>query len=157
MRKLRAFIAGAALVGAVPSPAHAAETEASGQTLQDCLAAGLDPFHDDECYSAHLERQEERLKRAFGGARQYMANRHRETSRPEYALQDTRRDPAYLDRSQAAWRKFVEEDCAVRAGILWGANIWVSRGERDCYLGELQRRIIFLESIASGEFSRSVM
>jgi uncharacterized protein YecT (DUF1311 family) len=129
------------------------ETAAVTQALEECLAGGIDPFSDDRCYKRHAERQETRLERALADTRRYLARRHRETSRPgALAMADARRDPAYLDRSQRAWRDFVEHNCTVRAGLLWGSNVSVSRGERSCYLEELERRIAFLESIASGEF-----
>ena len=123
--------------------------------LSACLAeAGISPSGADRCYDRHLERQEARLGRALVATRQHLVRRERETSRPgSLAMQDNRRAPAYLDRAQAAWREFVTANCSVQAGLRWGSNSAVSRGLRSCYLDELERRIDFLESIATGEFT----
>jgi uncharacterized protein YecT (DUF1311 family) len=122
--------------------------------LQQCLARTGDPFGEDRCYNREVERQEGRLARAVVAARAYLVRLEREARRPGFRMmEDIRRDPAYLDRSQAAWRVFVDHDCNMRAGLLAGASVWVSRAYRSCYLDELDRRSTFLESIVSGAFT----
>ena len=142
------------LTGAAPASAGSSLAQDRSESLEACLARGIDPFHGDRCYERHLERQEARLARALVETRHYLARRQRESDSPDaLAMSDNRRDPLFLDRSQAAWREYVDQDCTLRAGLQWGGNIWISRGIRDCYLDELERRISFLESIAAGQFT----
>ena len=142
------------VTGAAPASAASSLAQDQSESLATCLARGIDPFHGDRCYERHLQRQEARLARALVGTRDYLARRQRESDSPAaLAMSDNRRDPLYLDRSQAAWREYVDQDCTVRAGLQWGSNVWISRGIRDCYLHELERRISFLESIVTGQFT----
>ena len=149
---LAALLAPAAEARAAPPVAG--QVQPQDKVLQQCLAQSIGPFAQDRCHDRQVELQEARLDRALLATRRYLASREQQTSGPEApAMEDRRRDPAYLDRSQAAWRDFVQQNCTLQAGLLWGANVWVSRGVRSCYLEELERRIRFLESIASGEFT----
>jgi len=152
--KVAAWLVAALIAPAPPMPHAPSGSSAATRELRACLAGGIDPFHDDRCYKWHVKRREMRLERVLVQTRQYLARRERETSRPgALAMADVRRSPAYLDRSQAAWREYVEQDCTMRAGLLAGASVWISRETRSCYLEELDRRIRFLESIASGAFT----
>ncbi len=152
---LAALIAPAILwsAAAIAAPGGSQAGDRS-ENLATCLARGIDPFHGDGCYEREVDRQERRLEQRVVQTRDYLARRQRETDAPgALAMSDNRRDPLYLDRSQAAWRQYVDADCTVRAGLLWGGNVWISRGIRNCYLDELDRRIRFLESIVAGEFT----
>jgi uncharacterized protein YecT (DUF1311 family) len=117
--------------------------------LEDCdrRLERPDDFARDECIGRNMDRQEARLERAFVAARSFIATR--DTSG---MMDDERRSAAYLERSQAAWRQFVDHDCTVRAGLTGGGNIWVSRYWAVCYSAEMDRRIDFLETVASGNF-----
>ena len=153
VKRSAAIAAAAILFAGMPARASAPREGGAARELEACLARAIDPFLEDRCHNAFVARQEAWLDQALAGARRYLVRRQRETTGAgAVAMEDQRRDPAYLDRSQAAWREYVEQDCTVRAGLLWGGNVWVSRGERSCYLEELERRIAFLESVASGQF-----
>jgi len=67
-----------------------------------------------------------------------------------YGSNDARTNPKYLDAAQAAWKRFVDNNCTVIAAYNGGSNSAISDREMHCYEGELDRRIRFLRDVANG-------
>ncbi|WP_261269032.1 hypothetical protein [Sphingomonas sp. LC-1] len=70
----------------------------------------------------------------------------------KFGRQDNRSDPIYFQRSQDAWKKFVLNDCKLRASFGGGSNSSISDRELDCYEGALDGRIEFFKQLADGSF-----
>ena len=137
------------LLVALALPAQAQPTAAGGTSvkLEDCTEAGKDgAIAEYECVDRNIERKEQLMADAVRKARRFLEERERTVT----WMKDDRRQPVFLDRSQAAWDKYVEQNCTVIAGASGGSNAWVTRYELDCYSEELDRRIKFLEDLAAG-------
>jgi uncharacterized protein YecT (DUF1311 family) len=72
------------------------------------------------------------------------------TSYERYGSSDSRTSPDFLERSQAAWRRFADSNCTVVAAYGGGSNSAISDRETACYEEELDRRIGFLRQLAEG-------
>jgi uncharacterized protein YecT (DUF1311 family) len=134
----------------LPVQAEPAVAVRDSGKLEDCTEAGKDgPIPEYECVDRNIERKQRLMADALRKARRFLEARERTVT----WMKDDRRKPVYLDRSQAAWDKFVEQNCTVIAGASGGSNAWVTRFELDCYSDELDRRIKFLDQLAAGDFS----
>lgn len=133
-----------ALILGAGAPAEAS----SGAVLEDCVAliAQGGARAEYQCVDRNNRRKEEQMDRLYSEALARV--RKREAN----AAPDMRRDPAHLQKSQAAWKRYVDENCTVVAGLMGGAGGWVSRMWSDCYSQELDNRIMFLGQVAAGEF-----
>jgi uncharacterized protein YecT (DUF1311 family) len=105
----------------------------------------INPFAVRKCVSTRIERKERLMRNQLVTARIAVTQRFR-----RYGRNDTRTDPKYLDASQAAWKRFVENNCTVIAAYNGGSNSAISDREMYCYEGELDRRIRFLRDVAQG-------
>ena len=85
------------------------------------------------------------MKRQFIKARKALAKGF-----ARYGDNDNRTDPKYLDASQAAWKRYVENNCTVIAAYPGGSNSAISDREIYCYEDELDRRIKFLRDVTDG-------
>jgi uncharacterized protein YecT (DUF1311 family) len=65
---------------------------------------------------------------------------------------DTRKNQEQLRKSQRAWLKYREENCALVGGLQGGNNLWVTQFVDTCESKETKSRIGFLTRVAKGEF-----
>ncbi|MYM93996.1 lysozyme inhibitor LprI family protein [Duganella vulcania] len=72
--------------------------------------------------------------------------------RPEKDQWDIRKNSEQLRKSQRAWLKFKEENCALIGGLEGGSNLSVSEFDSRCLQEETIARTKFLRRIANGEF-----
>jgi len=67
---------------------------------------------------------------------------------PEKNGSDTRKEREQLRRSQRAWLKFKNENCALVGGLRGGSNLSISHFAALCEKQAIEERINFLEQIA---------
>jgi uncharacterized protein YecT (DUF1311 family) len=126
-----------ALCATVPA---AAERPASPNTCSN-----INPSVVRKCEQSRIEAKERLMSRLFANARRAVAK-----ANVRYGRNDNRSDPAFLDASQAAWKRFAENNCTVIAAYNGGSNSAISDRLAHCYERELDRRIQFLRDAASG-------
>jgi len=120
----------------------AAAAAASDQTRPaDC--SNIDPFAVRKCVGARIERKERLLQATYKRAMQSVRKNF-----ARYGQSDNRSNPVYLTRSQAAWKRYVDNDCKVRAAFGGGSNPSISDREMDCYEDALDKRIELLRQLA---------
>lgn len=64
---------------------------------------------------------------------------------------DVRKEREQLRKSQRAWLKFKDDNCALVGGLEGGSNPNVTFSGMICMENELKQRIQFLKRIADGE------
>jgi uncharacterized protein YecT (DUF1311 family) len=122
---------------------------AASEERRPAECSNIDPFAVRKGVGARIERKEQLMGQQFIKARKAVAQ-----SFAHYGSNDSRTDPRFLDHSQAAWKRFVENNCTVIAAYGGGSNSAISDRLMYCYEGELDHRIEFLRGAAeaSGEF-----
>lgn len=71
---------------------------------------------------------------------------------PDQDQWDDRKGKEQLRKSQRAWLKFKDDNCALVGGLEGGSNLAVSEFANQCVAGELAERIKFLRRVADGGF-----
>jgi len=94
-----------------------------------------------------IERKERLLQATYKRAMQSVRKNF-----ARYGQWDERSDSAYLTRSQAAWRQYIDNDCKVQAAFGGGSNPSISDRQMDCYERALDQRIDFLRQLADESF-----
>jgi len=135
-------IAAMTVASAICAPAISA---APTKTEQEC--GNINPQTVRSCLSRRIEAKEQHLGTVYTRALAAVADGFK-----KYGGFDNRTDPMFLRKSQAEWVRFVEDDCTVQAAFGGGSNSSISDRLTDCYEGELDRRIAFLEQLADGSF-----
>jgi len=124
----------------------AAAAAASDQTRPaDC--SNIDPFAVRKCVGARIERKERLLQATYKRAMQSVRKNF-----ARYGQWDERSDSAYLTRSQAAWKQYIDNDCKVQAAFGGGSNPSISDRQMDCYERALDQRVDFLRQLADESF-----
>lgn len=120
------------------------------------LAAGLCAFYTcaaEPCGQDHLSQvqcgaeQNQRLDAELNAAYQAALARL-----PDQDQWDIRKGKEQLRKSQRAWLKFKDENCALEGGLAGGSNLAVSEFANLCAARELAARIKFLRRVADGGF-----
>jgi uncharacterized protein YecT (DUF1311 family) len=114
-----------------------------GNHLGGC--SNINPFAVRKCVGVRIERKERLMREQLIKARKAVARRF-----GRYGDNDNRSDPKFLDASQAAWKKFAENNCTVIAAYSGGSNSAISDRIMYCYEEELDRRIRFLRDVTEG-------
>ena len=105
----------------------------------------IDPFAVRKCVGARIDRKERLMSRQLISARRAVARNF-----ARYGVNDIRTAPTYLDASQAAWKRYVEDNCTVIAAYGGGSNSAISDRKMHCYEEELDRRVRFLRDVTNG-------
>jgi uncharacterized protein YecT (DUF1311 family) len=120
----------------------AAPAAATSDQTRPADCSNIDPFAARKCVGARIERLlQATYRRAMQSPRKNFAR---------YGQLDKRSDSAYLTRSQAAWKQYVDNDCKVQAAFGGGSNPSISDRQMDCY--ERAQRIDFLRQLADETF-----
>ena len=125
------------------SVSSAAKDATNIDRVREC--GNIDPFAVRKCVGARIDRKEQLMSRQFIQARKAVARGF-----ARFGNNDNRTHPKYLDASQAAWKRYVENNCTVIAAYPGGSNSAISDREMYCYEEELDRRIRFLSQVARG-------
>jgi uncharacterized protein YecT (DUF1311 family) len=123
--------------------AHAGAAPPKPDRIGEC--GNIDPFAVRECVGTRIDRKEQLMKRQLIKARKAVARGF-----ARYGDADNRSDPKFLDASQAAWKKFAENNCTVISAYSGGSNSAISDRIMHCYEEELDRRIRFLRDVTEG-------
>lgn len=102
-----------------------------------------DHLHQLQCLGKEIDLLSKELDSAY---------RQALTARPEKDALDARKDREQLQKSQLAWSKYTNENCALLGGLEGGSNLWVTDFASQCEKDEIQKRIEFLKKVANGEF-----
>lgn len=124
-------------------PATAAMAQSPAANARD-RCSHIDPSTERACINRRIAGKEREMGRLYTRALAAVRASYR-----RYGDEDSRTSPEFLRRSQAAWRQFVDSNCAVRAAYDGGSNSSISDRETDCREGELDRRIAFLRQLAT--------
>src|SRR4051812_27752730 len=93
----------------LPAPVVPAAKDAPNiHPIAEC--GNIDPFAVRKCVAARVARKERQMSRQFIQARKALARGF-----ARYGKNDIRTDPKYLDASQAAWKRYVDNNCTVIA------------------------------------------
>uniref|UniRef100_E6PQA4 Lysozyme inhibitor LprI-like N-terminal domain-containing protein n=1 Tax=mine drainage metagenome TaxID=410659 RepID=E6PQA4_9ZZZZ len=68
----------------------------------------------------------------------------------KHNLFDTRKTQAQLEKSQAAWKIYVNVNCAYIGGLQGGSNLYVSIFEDQCIISSINSRIYFFRHLPTG-------
>jgi uncharacterized protein YecT (DUF1311 family) len=123
------------------APLFSAVRAAEPASTASC--SNIDPFAERECASKRIAAKERLLQATY---RRAMRSVRKNFAR--YGQSDNRSNPAYLTRSQAAWKQYVDNDCKVQAAFGGGSNPSISDREMDCYEDALDKRIESLRQLA---------
>lgn len=132
----------AALLLAIAATSETGAAQTPYYPAGEC--SNIDPTTQRRCVDARMGRKEREMESLLAQARRDVAGR--QAGRQRWQL-DMRGDPAYLDRSQAAWRSFVESNCTIVAAYPGGSNSSVSDRIAGCREGEIDNRIRFLRHL----------
>ena len=133
--KLKPFLL-AATIFTVPSTVVAGSAECEGKSN----------FEQVQCISKHLQELDRELNRVYKLALEAM---------PERNNNDRRKEQEQLRKSQRAWLKYKDDNCALVGGLEGGSNLWVTHFAALCEEKELTNRIEFLKGIADGKYLHS--
>jgi uncharacterized protein YecT (DUF1311 family) len=109
----------------------------------DC--SNIDPFMERKCVSARITQKEQQLADLVLRARSAVTG-----SFSRYGDFDNRTDPRFLDKSQFAWKSFVESNCTVVGAYGGGSNSAISDRITACYESELDHRAKFFTDLVEG-------
>jgi uncharacterized protein YecT (DUF1311 family) len=139
------------LVLALTAVAPAAAAGGTGADVARATAEqscqNIDPRVGRKCSAKRIASKELKLKSLYPRALDAVARDFE-----LYGKFDNRTDPAFLERSQSAWERFIEDDCTVKAASGGGSNNSISDRYSACYEAELDHRIKFLEQLANGSY-----
>jgi uncharacterized protein YecT (DUF1311 family) len=99
-----------------------------------------DNFDQMACLSRNLEKLDKELNVTYQAALATM---------PKTSSDDARKEQQQLRKSQRAWLKYKDENCALVGGIEGGNNLWVTKFAAMCEVSAVADRIEFLKTIAS--------
>lgn len=68
----------------------------------------------------------------------------------KHNLFDTRKTQTQLEKSQAAWKVYVNVNCAYIGGLQGGSNLYVSIFEDKCIISSINSRIYFFHHLPAG-------
>jgi len=102
-----------------------------------------DHLSEVRCTAAEVARLNEELGAAYQKALD---------ARPERDEFDLRKVRDQLRKSQLAWEKYKDENCTLLGGLEGGSNLWVTDFSEQCEKDEIQKRIEFLNRVATGSF-----
>jgi uncharacterized protein YecT (DUF1311 family) len=110
--------------------------------MEDSGCGGKGLFDDTRCLAKYLEWLDTQLNETYRLALAKL---------PAQDPIDNRRAREQLRKSQRAWLKYKDENCALVGGLTGGSNPNVTMFVVQCMEGEVKDRIAFLKRIANGE------
>lgn len=113
-----------------------ASWQASGNASDDCSEG--DHLTQVQCVSRQIQLLDKRLNTGYQRALNNLPEKHGT---------DTRKEREQLRRSQRAWLKFKDENCALIGGLRGGSNLSVSHFAATCEKQTIEERIKFLGQI----------
>jgi len=108
---------------------------------EDCDNYSGDHIRQVQCISSRIQNLDSELNEVYKQALGML---------PEKETQDERKEKEQLRKSQRAWLKFKDENCALIGGLQGGNNLWVTHFAALCEEQQLKERIQFLKDIADG-------
>lgn len=109
----------------------------------ECDRAFPDHISEVQCITQANKKLDGQLNQAYQAAL---------GARPKQDQWDMRKNQEQLRKSQRAWLKFREENCALVGGLEGGSNLSVTQFISSCESEETKSRIKFLIRVAKGEF-----
>jgi uncharacterized protein YecT (DUF1311 family) len=97
-------------------------------------------FDQMACLSRNLDKLDKELNITYQAALAAM---------PKTSSDDVRKEQQQLRKSQRAWLKYKDENCALVGGIEGGNNAWVTKFAATCEVNAVSERIKFLKTIAN--------
>jgi uncharacterized protein YecT (DUF1311 family) len=91
-----------------------------------------------ECAAQQAAHQDQALASAYQAALAKL---------PDADAQDNRRQQSQLVKSQQAWEKYIDANCALIGALEGGNNRWASEFAADCEAQAIAERIKFLNEI----------
>ncbi len=104
----------------------------------------LAPAAQRDCNFKRLQQKERQMLSLLTQARASLAGRQAQRENWQH---DGRGDPSHLDRSQAAWATFIENNCKVIAVYPGGTSSAVSDRAAGCRENEIDARLRFLRHL----------
>ncbi len=126
---------------ALPKQARSSQ-EPPFLTMKDHGCGGEGLHEDSRCLSRYLDWLDSQLNAVYRRALAKL---------PERDEMDVRKEREQLRKSQRAWLKFKDDNCALVGGLEGGSNLNVTFSGMICMENELKQRIQFLKRIADGE------
>lgn len=115
------------------------DTSSLALASTDCTHSDLDQSAQVQCIAIRVKALDAELNRIYQAALSAM---------PETSPHDHRKEREQLRKSQRAWLKYKEENCALVGAIEGGSNLSVTHHAGLCEERALSERISFLKSIA---------
>lgn len=115
------------------------QAERSGATLAASDCGGRAHLEEVQCLARYLQWLDGELNRAYQIAL---------AKTPVKGVTDDRKSREQLRRSQRAWLKYKDENCALIGGLEGGSSLWVTHYAGLCEEREVKDRIKFLRSIS---------
>jgi uncharacterized protein YecT (DUF1311 family) len=116
---------------------------ASAASADNSACEGKSNFEQVQCISKRLQDLDRELNRVYKLALEAM---------PEKSNSDHRKEQEQLRKSQRAWLKYKDDNCALVGGLEGGSNLWVTHFAGLCEEKEVSSRIVFLKGIADGKY-----
>jgi uncharacterized protein YecT (DUF1311 family) len=96
-------------------------------------------FDQMACLSRNLDKLDKELNATYQAALAAM---------PKTSDDDNRKEQQQLRKSQRAWLKYKDENCALVGGLEGGNNRWVGKFSAMCEVDAVTDRIKFLKTIS---------